>query len=215
MLTDAEAADLAGVGRLNIAGNRHCTATLIARDLVLTAAHCLYNPQSGRRAPPEEIRFVAGLRRDDYAALRGVAALAVPPDYDFAAEPDLAEVRHDLAMLRLDAPVAASEALPVPEGAWPGGGSVAVVGYGRDRAQAASIRADCPVLGAEDGLAVLGCTVTLGVSGAPVLAGTGAGRRIVAIVSAMGESDLGPVALVVPLAGRLAPLRSALGAGEP
>jgi V8-like Glu-specific endopeptidase len=41
MLEAGEAAAFQAVGRLNIAGNRYCTATLNAPDLIVTPAHCL------------------------------------------------------------------------------------------------------------------------------------------------------------------------------
>ncbi len=209
MVTEAESPAYAAVGRLNVAGNRHCTATLIDASHVLTAAHCLYNPRTGRRAEPADLRFVAGQRRDVYAALRGVSAIATPPDYVYDPRPSLDVIGADLALLALDAPV--TEAAPIPAGDWIGATSVSIVGYGRDRSQIASIREGCTHLGRQGEVAVLDCTVTFGVSGAPVLEAHPDGLRVVAVVSAMGESSAGPVALVAPTAARLDALRSVLG----
>ena len=60
-LTDRD--DLLGweaIGRLDTAQGGFCTATLIASNQVLTAAHCVYN--NGRLRNPSELRFRAGLR---------------------------------------------------------------------------------------------------------------------------------------------------------
>ena len=63
ILSGEEGAAYAGVGRLNIAGRRFCTATLVEPSVVATAAHCLYHPRTGARVPVSELRFVAGFRR--------------------------------------------------------------------------------------------------------------------------------------------------------
>ncbi len=58
-----------------------------------------------------------------------------------------------------------------------------MVSYARDRAQAPSIE-DCSVEVTFGGVAALGCAVTYGASGAPVLQG----GQVVGVVSAMGRT---------------------------
>ena len=83
MITDQEAPLWNAVGRLNVAGNRVCTATLISPDEVITAAHCLFHQVTRHLAHPEDIHFVAGFRRDTYAALVHVSAVAILPGYTY------------------------------------------------------------------------------------------------------------------------------------
>ena len=209
MLDADEAAAYRGVGRLNVAGRRFCTATLIAPDVIVTAAHCLYHPATHARVPEDEMTFVAGLRLGEKAAVRKVVRAVTQPDFAFAGIADAAGVRADLAVLALARPVPGAAAAAFPTADWDAdAGPLAVVSYSRDRAQAPSIE-DCPVEVTFGGVAALDCAATYGVSGAPVLQD----GRVVGVVSAMGrvlESDR-PVTLAVLVGPWITPLLETLG----
>jgi V8-like Glu-specific endopeptidase len=209
MLTADEAASFRAVGRLNIAGRRFCSATLIAEDVVVTAAHCLFHPRTRARVPDSELRFVAGLRLGETAAVRRVSRTAVHPDFTYDGIPDLPGVRSDLAVALLDAPVASDAAAPIPPAALAGAEApLAIVSYARDRPQAPSIEAPCHALVRFDDVAALDCGATYGASGAPLLEGGGEAMRVVGVVSAVGRilENEADVTLAVLTERGLAPL---------
>lgn len=196
-LSRDEAAAYLAIGRVNLAGSRSCTGTLIEPRLVLTAAHCLFSPATGRQSAPGSIRFAAGLWQDQVAALRGVTRTAVLPGY----LPQPQSGIPDLALLELDAPVTGIAPLSVID--WNGQGPVSLVAYGRDRAWRPSIRAGCGVSRIAPPLAVLDCEVVPGVSGAPVLRDGDSGPVVVAVVSARIGRPVDPGPAVVIMAGGL------------
>jgi protease YdgD len=187
MLGAEEAAAFTAVGRLNVAGTWFCTATLVERDVIVTAAHCLHNPLTGARIRDSELRFVAGYRLGQGAAVRRIAQTLADPAFDFAARATYAGVGADLAVALLQRPVPRA-VTPFPTAPRPGGtGPLSIVSYAQDRREAPSIEAPCGVVETAGPVVALDCAVTYGASGSPIFEGEGEGRRLVGVVSAMGR----------------------------
>lgn len=187
MLEAEEAAAFRAVGRLNVAGTWFCTATLVERDVIVTAAHCLYNPLTGARIRDSELRFVAGYRLGEMAALRRVTDTLTDPGFDFATRATYAGVGADLAVALLQRPVPRA-VTPVPTAPGPEGPApLGIVSYAQDRREAPSIEAPCGIVEATGPVVALDCAVTYGASGSPIFQGEGEARRLVGVVSAMGR----------------------------
>ncbi|MEM1272811.1 MAG: trypsin-like peptidase domain-containing protein [Pseudomonadota bacterium] len=205
----------AAVGRLDT-GTGFCTATLITSELVLTAAHCLFDGSHDARRPDSSLIFNAGLRNGRVSAQRGVRASFVHPGYLYGAPDHLERVRTDLAVLRLDRPITDASVTPLPAHGRAGrGDEVQVVSYGEERENVASLEEGCEVLAADEGVFVLSCSVVHGSSGAPVMVRSGNGYQVVSVVSAAAHWRDDPVALSAELEGSISHLLSMAGAREP
>jgi V8-like Glu-specific endopeptidase len=199
------------VGKLILGEKGFCTGALIGPQLVLTAAHCLYDKTTGVQLRPEEIEFQAGFRNGRAVAYRRVSRAVTHPDYRFSAENRLDRVTDDLALLELSQPIRLPSLEPFETGAAPvEGDTVGVVSYAQYREEAPSIQESCEVLAGERQALILTCNVDFGSSGAPVFSVSDGVARIVSVISAKAEVDGRKVALAVPLAEPLAALRAAL-----
>lgn len=209
------------VGRLEVAGDAFCTGALIAPDLVLTAAHCLYDPKTGARVPTDQIQFLAGWRNGRAAAYRRVRQAVHVPDYDYSAPVDYARVRKDLALIELQLPIRNTTIEPFRIAERPDqGAQVGVVSYAHNRSEAPSLQELCKVLTRQDGILILSCEVEFGASGSPVFTFAPDGTpSIVSVISAMAldKATDAPISLAITLDAPLAVLKALVsqGAGLP
>lgn len=212
-------ADLLGweaVGRLDLGGRGFCTATLIAPNLVLTAAHCVYDRSTGLMRSAQDITFRAGLRDGAAVVERRAAQIAAHPGFNASAPLSWDNIRHDVALLQLDEAISSTDADPfiVHDGVG-AGTQISVTSYGRGRAEALSRQRHCNVMAAQNELFMFDCDVTFGSSGAPVFAKVGGRGRILSVVSGGGTYEGRKVAYGMALTQRVRELKAQLRRSGP
>ena len=144
--------DWMAVGRLDLNGAALCTGALIAPNLVLTAAHCLFNKSTQQRIDPASMEFLAGWRRGRASAYRAVRRAVVHPEYDFSGTVSAERVRNDVALLELQQPIRNTAVVPFETGTRPRkGANVGVVSYAQDRSEAPSLQEVCSVMARQQG----------------------------------------------------------------
>lgn len=210
LCTPVAASQIGAVGRVeNTLSNGGCSGILVAPDLVLSAAHCI---------APDSTTFA--FRPGDGKINRVRHALIEVfqhPMYETMKDRVLWRLRFDIAIARLEAPVPAARATPIPPGPEAQvGETLYIVSWLRDGSTEPRQRA-CKVIEGVTGLVTLACEVQSGESGAPVLRKTKDGLELVAIISSKSKLLDQPIAQASDVALRLPPLLDlieASGAGN-
>jgi protease YdgD len=185
---DPNTAPWRAIGKVQAnSGNMHisCTGSLVGPTTVLTAAHCVYNPKTGRNFPPESLHFLIGYDSGAYTGHAVARAIETGPGYD-PLEPRRT-MGSDWALLTLDKSlgtpdrVLAIRATPAETGA-----IVTTGGYSQDHPLLLTVDPECRIIGqvkdaAGRKLLRDNCTGTHGASGAPILVREGGIWRIAAM----------------------------------
>lgn|GEM_PF-5580960 len=168
---------------------------------MLTAAHCLFDRQTGAPEDIGQIRFRAGLREGE-AVAEAAAVRAVAHS-----------IRLDLALAQLAEPVPAAVAAPFAVRTPGNSDKVSVLSYAQGR-RGAVLAAQVHGAGAAERPAGLQLRRGLRVIGCPGLWPYAGRARIVSIISAGTRDKTGTVAFGMDLPVLLADLKAALRSGQ-
>ncbi len=190
-----------------------CTGVLIAADLVLTAAHCLINPDQSP-VGAATITFRAGLADGTALAERRALRTVVPADFRWIDPSPFEQMRIDVGLIELAEPIPSSLISPYVVAAPAKGDEVSVLSYAEGREEALSWQRACNVVAREEGLILVDCDVTHGSSGAPVLDRSHYRAKIVSIISAGYVEDGKTLTWGMELPALVAQLKADLRAGR-
>ncbi len=175
------------VGKINTPSWRRlgeCSGTLIASDIVLTAAHCLFNEVSGRPFRSEDIHFSAGQRRDQKIGHSVSRCVRFASDYRFKDRIQPKSIARDYAFIVLAEPIDTVPVGLLPPEALKAGLTVTHAGYGRDRRFLLVAHRACTISNVRGSLLHTDCDTNHGQSGGPLLVERDGGFAVAGVMSA-------------------------------
>ena len=145
---DASAYPWSAIGKLFNEAGSACTGAIIARDKILTAAHCVYNARTRRFAPASSLHFMVGYRGGQAAVHARVARYETGAGYDPLRWSETMDADWVILTLTEHLPQEI-EPLRLSQAAAPRGTKAVIAGYPEDRAHAMTADTDCELGGGE------------------------------------------------------------------
>jgi len=123
-----------------------CTGTLVGQPTVLTAAHCVYNPRTGRNFAPGSLQFLIGYNGSRYAGHAIGIKLETGPGYDPIRPYQTRS--SDWALISLDTKLgSADRVLPMISEPPDVGSTIMLGGYQQDHPLVLMADTECRIVG--------------------------------------------------------------------
>ena len=189
------------IGKLNNSVGGSCTAVVINRTQILTAAHCLFNRRTARFLPASALHFLLGYDRGAYSVHALVADYSMGAGYDPNSESTT--LSSDWSILRLAEPLPATVrplqvASNIPEPTT----ELLMGSYAARSVHLMTEVSGCRLLGFSKGrdLILHNCAAGLGSSGAPLLMLSERSYVVVGLQVAFQQRGSSQIMLAIPAA---------------
>ena len=184
------------IGRIIRENKSLCTGFLIAPNLALTAAHCLFDTTLNRPIPNTELEFESGYRKSQGTSKRKIERAAIPDKYDYIGQDRIDRLRYDVALLKLQTDPTEPMMAPVhfSSGSLKGD-LLGLIAFANPDNNVAQVQDFCDIKSQQNGFLILLCNAQLGFSGAPLVSFGPSIVKIVSLVS--GKALLNGQAVVI------------------